>query len=181
MRSAAFVLAFALGCGAASTPTSPPATGSTSATNGNGTGSGASAVSGGATRTTIAPGFLPSPMLFHGRSGGPVDASTRASGCYGYAPTMPQHTLSVSAPIPNLVVAAHAGGADILLHVLLPDGTWRCNDDWDGLSPRVEGPVGVGRLQIFVGAFVSSAQSASEYVLGVTEDASFYPSTLPWP
>ena len=88
----------------------------------------------------------------------------------------------VGAPLPYLAIGAY-GNVDLTIAVHLPDGSWLCNDDWDGLNPRVEGPVGRGRVEVFVGTYGSASQGGGdyEYSVGFSEDPSFMPTMLPLP
>lgn len=130
----------------------------------------------------LAPGFLPRPTVARGTAGGPVDGGSLYEYCIGSMPRTPQHVLDVSAPLPYLAIGAY-GNVDLTIAVHLPDGSWLCNDDWDGLNPRVEGPIGRGRVEVFVGTYGSASQGGGdyEYTVGFSEDPSFTPSMLPPP
>jgi hypothetical protein len=126
----------------------------------------------------IAPGFSPQPMTATGLAGGAQLASTLASGCLGNIPMSPQHILEVTAPMGNLTIMVNAHGADATLVVRMPDGTFRCNDDTDGLNPVVTGPVGPGRVEIYVGAY-STDSTSSAYTVGFAESPTAMPSSMP--
>jgi hypothetical protein len=126
---------------------------------------------------SLAPGFAPQPMTQSGMALGVTDASTLNPSCVGLVPNTPQHTVNVTAPIPNLRIMVRSA-ADTTLVVRLPDGSYRCNDDTEDLHPLVEGPVPVGTLQVFVGAF-STDSTGTVYTIGFTEQADTLPSMLP--
>lgn len=125
----------------------------------------------------IAPGFAPQPMTATGLAGGAQLASTLASGCLGNVPMSPQHVLDVTAPFSSLTITVRSSG-DTTLVVRMPDGTFRCNDDSDGLNPMVSGPVGAGRVEIYVGAYSSDATAAS-YTMSVSEVPTAPPTVAP--
>lgn len=126
---------------------------------------------------SLGPGFAPQPTTQSGMALGVTDASTLNPSCVGLIPNDPQHTVNVTAPIPNLRIMVRSN-ADTTLVVRLPDGSYRCNDDTDGLNPLVEGPVGVGTVQVFVGAY-STDSAGTLYTIGFTEQPGTMPSSLP--
>lgn len=126
---------------------------------------------------TLGPGFAPQPTTQSGMALGATDASTLNPSCIGLIPNEPQHTVNVTGPIPNLRIMVNSFGQDTTLVVRLPDGSYRCNDDTDGLNPLVEGPVGVGTVQVFVGAY-STDSAGTLYTIGFTEQAGTMPSSL---
>lgn len=127
---------------------------------------------------SLGPGFAPQPTTQTGMALGVTDASTLNPSCIGLIPSEPQHTVNVTAPIPNLRIMVNSYGADTTLVVRLPDGSYRCNDDTDGLNPLVEGPVAVGAVQVFVGAY-STDSAGTRYTIGFTEQPGTMPSSLP--
>lgn len=190
LRFVSLVAVLFLGCGGASGGSAPPPGGGTtsggSSASGNNANGGAdplpiaSAPSGSRAPIPLLPGFAPAPTVARGIAGGPVEAGSYYEYCIGSMPRTPQHTLRIGAPM-YLIVGAY-GDVDLTLAVHLPDGSWLCNDDWDGLMPRIEGSVGPGVVEVFVGTYSSSTQgSATNYVVGFSEDPSFMPSSLPWP
>lgn len=128
----------------------------------------------------IGPGFTPTPIIMAGTAGGPSDASTMGGAavsgyCVGVIPTTPQHVLEITAPISHLRVVVDAftpgagGSNDTTLFVRVPGGNIWCDDDGGGeLQPMVEGAVGPGRVEIFVGAYSSSGVGA-RYKIAFTE------------
>ncbi len=125
---------------------------------------------------TLGPGFAPQPTTQSGIALGVTDASTLNPACIGNIPSSPQHTVNVTAPIPNLRIMVRSD-ADTTLVVRLPDGSYRCNADTDGLNPLVEGPVGVGTVEVFVGAY-STDSAGTIYTIGFTEQPGTMPSSL---
>lgn len=117
---------------------------------------------------TVAPGFLPDPRVVTGRSGGPVDArqygSTSHGPCVGNIATAPDHYLILERPFNYLRVEARSPG-DLTLVIEGPDGR-RCNDDFEGLNPGIEGAWPAGRYAVYVGTFDTNHQ---QYQLSVTE------------
>lgn len=117
-------------------------------------------------------------MTATGLAGGAQVASTLSDGCLGNVPMSPQHVLEITGPMANLTIMVQAHGADATLVVRIPDGTFRCNDDADGLNPLVRGPVGPGRVEVYVGAYNHDSTSAA-YTVAFTEDAAAMPSAIP--
>lgn len=128
---------------------------------------------GSATPVALAPGFALTTAT--GNAGGLRDATGMGDGCLGNIPEAPQHVLNVSAALPNLTIMVNSRGADSTLVVHLPDGSYRCNDDSDGLNPVVSGPVGAGTVEVFVGSY-SHDSTATSYTIGFTPDATAVPS-----
>lgn len=123
----------------------------------------------------LGPSFAPDPMVRTGMAGGPNQASQRNAECRGYISALPSHRLELAAPMPYLRIAVHAGG-DPTLVVALADGTYRCNDDFEGLNSLVEGAFPAGAHQIFVGTYGEGPPMA--YTIGVSRGTTMTPSTL---
>ena len=130
---------------------------------------------GSAAPIALAPGFALTQAT--GNAGGLRDAAGMGDGCLGNIPEAPQHILNVSAALPNLTIMVNGNSADTTLVVHLPDGTYRCNDDTDGLNPVVTGPVGAGNVEVFVGSY-SHDSTAASYIIGFSPDATALPSSL---
>ena len=132
---------------------------------GNGSGS-----SGGSTSTTgtvfIGPGFTPDPAIRTGQAGGTYDGTQRGPGCIGYTSIVSDHMLHLTGDFTNLRVIARSD-ADIALIIAMSDGTYRCNDDAEGLNPIVQGPFPRGIHRIYVGSLQRDVRPT--YTLGVTE------------
>ena len=138
------------------------------------------AASGGGESFNLAPGFMPDPATATGNAGGLTDASTLNSECRGYIAATPNHILTATAPFTNLRIAVNGGSTDVTLVVQRPDGSFLCNDDFEGLNPLVEGPFAAGEHRIYICTY--NAESAgARYRIGVSELGSTSPSTLGMP
>lgn len=115
---------------------------------------------------TLQAGFLPDPQTGRGAAGGPTDASTLNPMCRGFIPASPQHTLALQSAFANLRVIVNST-TDTSLVIRGPDGSYRCNDDAEGLNPIVEGAWNPGAYQVFVGTFAPG--NSANYVIGFTE------------
>ena len=133
---------------------------------------------GGTSLVQLRPGFVPDPHTATGTAGGPMQAATLTSngqGCRGNLPTTPQHTLMTQGNFNNLRVMVNST-VDTTLVIRAPDGTWRCNDDGEGLNPLVTGPFPQGTYQIWVGTWGGTA--TGPYTIGFSELSSVTPSSL---
>lgn len=130
---------------------------------------------------SLTPGFMPDPQTASGaNAGGTLRASTFDSGCNaGNIPTTPQHALTLTADFENLKIMVHSV-SDTTLVIREPSGTYRCNDDTEGLMPAIEGAFAAGTYQIWVGRF-SSVGNAAPYTIGFTELTGTTASSLPLP
>ncbi|GAB4211638.1 MAG: hypothetical protein OHK0013_33550 [Sandaracinaceae bacterium] len=128
----------------------------------------------------IAPGFQPQPTTATGSAGGITDATTLNSECRGNIPLTPQHTLNVTAQIPNLTIMVNCPLGDTTLVVRTPTGQYLCNDDTDGLNPVVSGAFAPGTYEVFVGSYTHDSTGLN-YRIGFTEQAGAMPSSLPAP
>ncbi len=97
------------------------------------------------------PGFQPDPMQVTGNAGGTTDAGTIQAGCMGQLSATPNHTFSLTQPLPSLRFSVTAAD-DTTLLVRGPDGV-RCNDDTNGVNPEVSGAFGAGTYEVFVGTY----------------------------
>ncbi|MGF1467948.1 MAG: hypothetical protein ACFCGT_17645 [Sandaracinaceae bacterium] len=124
-------------------------------------------------------GFSPDPRVMTGTAGGGTDATAWGGDCAGMVPSQPQHTLEVTHAFPGLKIAAIPTGdsedADLTIAVRTPDGTYWCNDDYDGLDPMVGQAYPAGTYGIFVGLL---GEGTAAYKLGISELVPFEPSTL---
>lgn len=128
----------------------------------------------------IAPGFAPQPTTATGSAGGITDANTLSADCRGNVPLSPQHTLNVTAAVPNLSIMVNCPAGDTTLVVRTPTGQYLCNDDTEGLNPVVTGAFQPGTYEVFVGSY-SHDSTGMNYTIGFTEQAGATPSTLPSP
>lgn len=106
--------------------------------------------------TTLNSGFLPDPVAVSLQAGGSIDASTiGAWGCVGQIANAPDYELTFSAGSLPLFLSVESS-ADTTLVVNGPDGSWYCNDDFDGLNPGLEfSPAQSGVYDIWVGTYWS--------------------------
>ncbi|MEM6382994.1 MAG: hypothetical protein AAF739_09990 [Pseudomonadota bacterium] len=106
-----------------------------------------------AVRTTLTAGFEDDPFTTDLQVGGSMDASALDETCVGFIARDPNFVLSYNAgdwPLRIYVVS----DADTTMAVRLPDGSIRCNDDFDGLNPSVAMSVpSSGDYEVFVGTF----------------------------
>ena len=91
-------------------------------------------------------------------AGGGMDASRLATTCVGMVSDVGQLSFEYDGYGGPLVIHGW-GDEDISLAVQAPDGRWYCNDDTDGLNPRVNwNSAQNGYYSVYVGAVSSSAQ-----------------------
>ena len=125
---------------------------------------------------TLTTGFMPDPYV-HGTPviAGGADAVANlgimdptGGACRGYinaaAPDMRLHyTAGTTFPLRVYVVPQNPG-ADLTLLVNLPDTTWRCNDDFSGLSPlvHIDNPPS-GQYDIWVGTYSATGVVPSTF------------------
>ena len=127
-------------------------------------------------RHALAPGFSPAPFTQAALSGGDIDikALNLGANCLGYAASDPDFALELSAPF-DLVTFLIASDVDTTLIVNLPNGSWVCNDDTNGLNPAlVLHRAGAGVYRIWIGSY--AAETYEEAVLYVAETG---PEALP--
>lgn len=116
---------------------------------------------------TIGPGFMPDPQTATGSAGGPVQASTMSSDCRGYINSAPNHIINATGAFANLRVIV-SSSADTTLVIQRADGSFVCNDDFEGLNPGVQGPFGPGQHRVWVGTY-NAASAGAAYTIGFTE------------
>jgi len=126
----------------------------------------------------IAPGFTPDPMTRSGEGGGPFDGTRHGEGCIGWIGAVADERLHLTGEFSYLRVVARAN-QDIALIIRMSDGTYRCNDDSEGLNPMIEDSFPRGIHQIYVGSL--SREVRPQYSLGVSELRSTMPSSLSAP
>ncbi|TVR00996.1 MAG: hypothetical protein EA398_10850 [Deltaproteobacteria bacterium] len=121
---------------------------------------------------SIAPGFMPDPREFRGNSGGSVDGTTHGSTshgpCRGMISVNPDHIMTLESGFPYLRVTATSEAGDTTMVIHGPDG-YRCNDDFEGLNPGIEGEWPAGQYRIWIGSYGRGSTSNYPYVLRVTE------------
>ena len=117
---------------------------------------------------TLPPGFTGTKVL-EGTLGGPLEARVWGPGCSGFVASEPNHEVLSEASLPYVRVTVNGGGVDTTLALQLPDGTYRCNDDFEGVNPMVEGPLPAGLIKVWIGAYTASA--TGNYRLGISTNA----------
>ena len=127
-------------------------------------------------RQTIVPGFAPSPFTIDLVSGGDVAVKPLALGdnCLGYAAADPDFVIDLAAGFARVTILV-ASAEDTTLIVNLPNGSWSCNDDTNGLNPAlVYYNAAPGRYQIWIGSY--AADTFDDAVFYITETG---PEALP--
>lgn len=124
----------------------------------------------------LAAGFS-APHVVEGRSGGSTDASTVSPDCVGNIDSTPDHALDLSAAMAGLRIFA-AAEQDITLVIQQPDGSYVCNDDFDGTNPLVTAEsFAPGTYKIWIGNYDAS-EGAAAYRLGFSTAADASPAQL---
>ena len=127
-------------------------------------------------RHALAPGFAPSPFSAGGLSGGDVDLKSLGLGanCLGYAASSPDFVVALTAAFERVTFLV-ASDADTTLAINLPNGSWACDDDTNGLNPAlVFHGAAAGDYRIWLGSYTQGANDES--ALYVSEAG---PETLP--
>lgn len=107
---------------------------------------------------TLRAGFRPDPFIATMISGGGEAASTRLSGCSGFiaetADYRVEYTRSDEGGIADILSFFFISDEDTTLLVQLPDETYACNDDSEGLDPVLDfTPPQEGVYTIWVGSY----------------------------
>lgn len=120
-----------------------------------------------------------SPAVISIVSGGDVDANATDPSCRGFGTSQPDLVVFWSGQVNTLRFFFSSLG-DTTLIINMPDGTYACNDDGDGLNPVVDivNPA-EGEYAIWVGSFSSTALNPG--YLFMTPDTTLAPSTLAEP
>jgi len=106
-------------------------------------------------------GFAPDPFTAEVAAGGPVDAYAAApeTFCNGFVTEAPTFVLNYTAGAYPLTIRANSE-RDTTLVVQAPDGTFTCNDDFNGLNPEVTFEVPeTGAYAIWVGTYASAGDA----------------------
>ena len=124
----------------------------------------------------LAPGFAPSPFTRDALSGGDIEVKSLRLGdnCLGYAASEPDFLIELTGEF-NRITFLIASAEDSTLIMNLPNGSWACNDDTNGLNPALvlhNAPPGSYRL--WIGSY--AAETYDESVLYISEAA---PEALP--
>ena len=117
-------------------------------------------------------GFTPDPYLLEMTAGGNSDASELGGRCTGAIGSQPDIRLEFEAGVLPLNVYAYPDFdefEDLTLVVRDPTGRYRCDDDYDGLSPAVliDRPV-TGTYEIWVGVW-GDPGALADAVLAISE------------
>lgn len=106
-------------------------------------------------------------VQLEGFAGGSVDASDLDTdeACVGFTQRNPNHIITLTERFDNLEVFA-AGDIDTTLVIHGPHG-WRCNDDFDGYHPGINGSFPPGTYRVWVGAY--RARDTGNYVLNIAD------------
>jgi hypothetical protein len=120
----------------------------------------------------LRPGFRPDPGTVRTTAGG----ATQHPSCQGFVSARPNVVVNVTAAVPFVRVYA-AGSGDTTLHLLGPDGQWRCADDTFGVHPGIDGPLPVGTWRLWVGTH--AAGPTVRALVTVTAANTRQPSTTP--
>jgi large exoprotein involved in heme utilization and adhesion len=113
-------------------------------------------------------GFLPDPREVRVEAGGELDAATLGGDCVGWIDaTRADVTLNYTAGNFPLIFLAESR-ADTTLAVRAPDGTWLCNDDFQGLNPGIviQRPAS-GEYRVWIGTYNQGRPEPA--VLRITE------------
>ena len=104
----------------------------------------------------LAGGFMPDPHTVQVTAGGPDNVREMGIGatCVGYiSASQPDVRLNFQAGSLPLTIKA-ASNADTTIVINAPDGSWHCNDDFEGLNPGVRfQPALSGQYDIWVGTY----------------------------
>lgn len=108
---------------------------------------------------SLSAGFTPDPYNVNVVAGGNIDASRLGGGCAGMISDAPDVRLNFNGG--RISIGANSG-SDTTIVVNAPDGRWYCNDDFQGLNPRVT-INGSGQYDIWVGTFGGGTANATVY------------------
>ncbi len=127
-------------------------------------------------RQILTPGFAPSPVTINVVSGGDIAVKPLALGdnCLGYAAADPDVVVELAAGFERVTFLI-ASAEDTTLIVNLPNGSWSCNDDTNGLNPAlVYYNAAPGSYQIWIGSYAT--ETFDDAVLYLAESG---PEALP--
>ena len=124
----------------------------------------------------LAPGFSPTPATFNALSGGDTAVKSLHLGdnCLGYAASDPDFLIELTGAFRRITFLI-ASAADTTLIINLPNGSWACNDDTNGLNPALvfhNSPA--GGYRVWIGSY--AAETYDESVLNISEAG---PASLP--
>jgi hypothetical protein len=113
---------------------------------------------------SLNPGFMPDPYAVSIVAGGSIDASNWDASCTGMVSSAPDFRLHYGSGGYQLF-AGVTSSSDTTLVINGPDGSWFCNDDYDGSDPFVggENPM-AGQYDIWVGTYGGGTAEATLYI-----------------
>jgi len=104
-------------------------------------------------------GFTPDPHTVDIRSGGSINAQTAVTtaDCRGYVTSAPDYEVRYTAGTTYPLIFSVLSQSDTTLVINDPSGTWYCNDDSDGLNPKIrfDSPLS-GTYDVWVGTYGSA-------------------------
>lgn len=124
----------------------------------------------------LAPGFAPTPFTINALSGGDMDVKSLKLGdnCLGYAASDPDFLVELSGGFSRITFLS-ASHADTTLIMNLPNGSWACNDDTNGLNPAlVFHNAPPGPYRVWIGSY--APETYDESALTISEAG---PEALP--
>lgn len=124
----------------------------------------------------LAPGFTPAPARYDALSGGDIALKSLnlADNCLGYAASDPDFLIELTGEFARITFL-NASAQDTTLIINLPNGSWACNDDTNGLNPAlVFHNAPPGPYQVWIGSY--AAEANDESALYISEDG---PEELP--
>ena len=127
-------------------------------------------------RHALAPGFVPSPFTYEALSGGDIEVKSQSLGdnCLGYAASDPDFVVELTGDFSRITFLIASAG-DTTLIINLPNGSWSCDDDTNGLNPALVYYNALpGLYQIWIGSY--AAETYDESVLYMSESG---PEALP--
>ena len=125
---------------------------------------------------TLVPGFIPDPITIDVVGGGNVDVKSLLLGynCLGFAAPDPDFIVTIDERLERLTFLI-ASTADSTLVINLPNGSWSCNDDTNGMNPAlVYFNAAPGAYQIWIGSYAKDTYDEAVLYL-----ASAGPEALP--
>lgn len=127
-------------------------------------------------RHSLAPGFVPAPFSLDVVSGGDIAVKPLSLGdnCLGYAAADPDFVVALAAGFERVTFLV-ASAEDTTLIMNLPNGSWSCNDDTNGLNPAlIYHNATPGDYQIWIGSY--APETFDDAVLYLAETG---PEALP--
>lgn len=114
-------------------------------------------------KQVLAPGFEPAPFRFAVVSGGERDASALNLGdnCLGFVMPDPDFAVHLEKGFSRITFLVDSA-EDTTLIVNLPDGSWLCSDDANGLNPALAfRDAAAGSYRIWIGSYSKEVHSSS--------------------